>query len=572
MLNARLYRISWLIAGAALIVALLTLRPASGSAPDPVLPPTFDGRSALALAGELALRAPERPPGSEGDVVAADWVQRMLAAVPGGRGRVGRQDFVVRSGGQTYHLRNVYMAVPAAPGSSLGSSVVVVAPRDTPAGVTGGTSGTAILVELARLSATTTLQHPLLVVSTDGSTLGNAGIRWFLHRFSGTAIAGAIVLDAPGEATGTKVSIWSFGRSRGRSLAMVRLAEHAIERAGGRPDGHERLLTQLLRLGVPQTFGDQGALVAAGVPAVTLAGRSDAPLRTGPPPTEARMAMVGNAAETLLGSLDAGDRVAGPTTALQLTGKVLWPGAARVLLLLLALPLLVSAVDVLARLRRARVPLVPGLRAVAWRAAPPLAGLIAAQLLVIAGALPGAAVGAPPLPDAVPFDALAGLSIALVAVAALAAWKLAGVRRQRLAATPSGEAVAALVALSALVLALWWTHPYTLALVLPIAHAGLLATAAPRRWHLGALAALALAPLAALTLLTAGQLDRNPLFAAWYLLVTAVDGARSIPGAVASILIAACVWSLARFVIFRARKGLVKGRAAPAQPAPAAKD
>jgi hypothetical protein len=571
MLNARLYRISWLIAGAALIVALLTLRPPSGSAPDPVLPPAFDGRSALALTGELAARAPERAPGSEGDVLAADWVQRRLAAVPGGRGRVGRQDFVVRSGGQTHRLSNVYLAVPAAPGSSVGSSVLVVAPRDTPVGVTGGTSGTAIMVELARLSATTTLRHPLLFVSTDGSTLGNAGIRWFLKRFSATPIAGAIVLDAPGEAAGTKVSIWSFGRSRGRSLAMVRLAERAVTRAGGRPDGHDGLVTQLLRLAMPQTFGDQGPLVAAGVPAVTLAGRPDEPLRTGPQPTAERLAMVGNAAETLLGSLDAGERVAAPTTAVQFTGKVLWPGAARVLLLLLALPLLVCAFDVLVRLRRAKVPLVPGLRAVGWRAAPPLAALIAAQLLVIAGALPGAAVGAPPLPDAVPFDGVAGLSITLVAVAALAAWKLAGARRERLGATPSGEAVAALVALSALVLALWWTHPYTLVLVLPLAHAALLATAAPRRWHLGALTALALAPLVALTLLTAGQLDRNPIFALWYLLMTAVDGARSIPGAIAAILIASCGWSLVRFVIFRARKGLVTGRPAPAQPAPPAK-
>src|SRR5205085_6751013 len=108
----------------------------------------------------------------------------------------------------------------------------------------------------------------------------------------------------------------------------------------------------------------------------------------------------------------------------------------------------------------------------------------------IAGGLPGAAVGAPPLPDAVPFDGVAGLSMTLVALAALAGWKIASGRRERLGATSSGEAVAALVALSALILALWWTHPYTLALVLPIAHAALLATAAPRRWQLAALAAL----------------------------------------------------------------------------------
>jgi len=563
MLNARLYRISWLIAGAALIVALLTLRPPSGSAPDPVLPPTFDGRSALTLAGELAVRAPERTPGSEDDVLAASWVERKLAALPGAHGRVGRQDFVVRTGGQDHRLRNVYMAMPAAAGSAYGSAVLVVAPRDTPAGVAGGTSGTAIMLELARQSASTTLQHPLIFVSTDGSTLGNAGIRWFLHRFSQTPIAAAIVLDAPAEATGRTVDIWSFGRSRGRSLAMVGAAERAIQRAGGRPDGHEGLITQLLRMGMPQTFGDQGPLVAAGVPAVTLAARPDEPLRTTAPPTAARMTMVGTASAGLLGSLDAVDRLAGPTTAIQFTGKVLWPSAARVLLLFLALPLLVCAADVLRRLSRARVPLVPGLRAVGWRAAPGLAALIAAQLLVVIGALPDAAVGAPPLPGAVPFGGVAGLSLTLVVIAALAAWKLADTRRARLGPTPSSEAVASVVALSLLILALWWFHPYTLALVLPLAHAGLLATAAQRRWHLGVLGAIAVAPFVALIVLLGSQLDRGPVFTTWYLLETSVSGARSLPGAIAAILIATCVWSLVRFVVFRARKGLVKGREAP---------
>src|SRR5207248_3355394 len=152
----------------------------------------------------------------------------------------------------------------------------------------------------------------------------------------------------------------------------------------------------------------------------------------------------------------------------------------------------------------------------------------------------------------VPFDGVAGLSLTLVVLAALAGWKVASRRRQRLGAMTSSEAVGALVALSALILALWWTHPYTLALVLPLAHAGLLATAAPRRWHLGALAAVALAPLAVLILLMGSQLGRGPVFTTWYLLVTAVDGARSIPGAIAGILIATCVWSLVRFVIFRA--------------------
>src|SRR5262245_12004845 len=111
MLNARLYRTSWLVAGVALVVALLTLqRPATP--PQPALPPAFDGAAARALAGNLALATP-RPPGSAADARAADWVEGRFRAIPGGAGRVGRQSFVARASGVSYRLSNVYLAVPA---------------------------------------------------------------------------------------------------------------------------------------------------------------------------------------------------------------------------------------------------------------------------------------------------------------------------------------------------------------------------------------------------------------------------------------------------------------------------
>src|SRR5262245_25290296 len=97
MLNARLYRTSWLVAGVALVVALLTLqRPATP--PQPALPPAFDGAAARALAGNLALSVP-RPPGSAADARAADWVEGRLRAIPGSTARVGRQNFAARAGG-----------------------------------------------------------------------------------------------------------------------------------------------------------------------------------------------------------------------------------------------------------------------------------------------------------------------------------------------------------------------------------------------------------------------------------------------------------------------------------------
>ena len=160
----------------------------------------------------------------------------------------------------------------------------MVAPRDTPAGAQGAATGTAILIELARLSTTIAHNRPLLFVSTDGSTLGNAGIRWFLRRFSAVPLIGAVVLDQP-DAAGAAIHLWNDGRSATQSVAMATYGAAAVRRAGGRPRGDDGFFEQLLRLAVPQTFGDQGPLVAGDVPAVTLAGRRESPLPSREPAT-----------------------------------------------------------------------------------------------------------------------------------------------------------------------------------------------------------------------------------------------------------------------------------------------
>ena len=57
MLNARLYRTCWLVAGVALVVALLTLEtPDTG--PEPPLPSAIDGDAALEITNQLEAIAP----------------------------------------------------------------------------------------------------------------------------------------------------------------------------------------------------------------------------------------------------------------------------------------------------------------------------------------------------------------------------------------------------------------------------------------------------------------------------------------------------------------------------------
>jgi hypothetical protein len=554
VLNVRLYRTCWLVAGVALVVALLTLQTPSPG-PEPALPSTIDGQGTARLAAQLAAIAPVRAPGSGPDQAAGRWVHDQLAQVPGSKGRVQTQDLEARAGGETLRLQNVYLSIPGTgQGAARQSGIVVVAPRDTPVGVAAGTSSTAVLLRLAQVSATTRHARPQLFVSTDGSTVGNAGLRWFLERFRDFPVAAVVSLDAPGEANGDRVHIWVQGRADRQALALGHLAERSVERAGGRPSLPESLAGQLMRLAVPQTFGEQGPAIAHGIPAVTLSARSESPLRPGRDGGADRMEMVANAANGLLGVLDAEPAVPAADRSLAFAGKTLRPTMTRLAFLLVMLPVLVLTLDVVARERRGRVPMGDGLRVVGLRAVPPLAALAVAHLLTLGGLLPRAAAGEPPIPAQTRFGAGAGLGVAIVIAVAVIAVVWSRRRTRRIGAPPGAEGAAALSLLCLLMIVLWFVNPFALILALPAAHAVLLAVAARRPWHLAALAAIAVAPFLVLLGVQSGVLNANPFFTTWYLLETAASGSRGAVGLLIAILIGACVWSLAALVGGRAAK------------------
>jgi hypothetical protein len=563
VLNVRLYRTAWLVAGVALVVALLTLQtPDPG--PEPSLPPTIDGQAVLELDRTLASTAPERAAGSGEDLRAARFVQNQLAQVPGdaapGRRKrqVQVQEFQALRDGRPVALQNVYLVVPGVPDGSVPGGIVVVAPRDTPVGVSGGTSASAVLVRLARASATTRHQRPHLFVSTDGSTIGNAGLRWFLRRFSAFPLSAVIVLDAPGEADGDRVHVWSAGRSDRQTLGLGNLAERSIERVGGRPQGPPGITGQLLRLAVPQTFGEQGAAIAAGLPAVTLSGRSESPLREGATPTAERLALVANAAEDLLNVLDATQGIPAADGSLRFAGKFLRPTIARLALLLLMLPVLVLTLDIVARRRRARAPLADGLRLVALRVVPLGVGLVAAHLLCLGGLLPRPAAGVPPIPADARFGALSGLAIVLAIGAGFLGWRATRRAARRIRVSGAAETAAALAALSVLLVVLWVVSPYALVLAVPAAHAALLASGVRYPWQLPGLVVLLVLPFAALVFSIAGVLNSNALFAGWYLACTAAAGARGAVGLLLGVLVAACVWSIIARVVESALAGDIR--------------
>src|SRR5262249_40054532 len=155
------------------------------------------------LAAELARGYPDRSPGSPGSIGAARWVEDELrpyglatsrdvfsASVPG-RGRVG--------------LVNLVTTVI---GKSSQAIVVMAHPDDVGLGegANDNASGTAALVELARLYGNTVIAgprvrpaHTLVFVSTDGGAFGGVGAAHFVSTWPfRDQIVAVIVLDAIG--------------------------------------------------------------------------------------------------------------------------------------------------------------------------------------------------------------------------------------------------------------------------------------------------------------------------------------------------------------------------------------
>ena len=223
----------------------------------------------------------------------------------------------------------------------------------------------------------------------------------------------------------------------------------------------------------------------------------------------------GRTAETLVASLDLVDSVPSPAAGVIINGRELRPVMSRIVILLLALPILVAALDLAVRLQRAGVRLLPFMSALMWRLVPVMTALLVGHLLAAAGMIAGPAGGWPPLADQVPFDLPAIVAIALSVGAAVLAWLLVRHRATRRDAEVASRAAAGVIALAAVCLLLWLTSPFALLVALPAAHAALVATRATRPWQVVGLAVAAAIPAVLLVWWASGRIDRGFPYSTW---------------------------------------------------------
>jgi hypothetical protein len=500
MLDLRVYRAAFAPAVLAAVITAFSLGSPPRGATTTLAPDAFQGSRALRQLRQLVSGYPNRRPGSAGDKALARDVAGQMRAT-------GLQVSTKRFEGQTIDgKRTLTDVVGVRPGSLTSRRIVVIAHRDAAArGSAAQLSGTAALLELARVYTGRPLRRTLVLVSTSGGSGGGAGARHFALHPGGPVDAVLVLGDVGGTILrGPEVVPWSNAEGIS-SLELQRTVATALKAETGISQKGPSSLSQWTRLAVPLTVGEQGEVAANALPAVLLSASGERGPGAEGRVSEFRLNGFGRAALRAITALDA--RRGGPMVvkAEVVSGPNVLPSWSVWLLVgTLLLPVLVTAIDAYARAARRRQPMIAWMAWAITSALPFLLAAGVALLLGVTGLLP-AAPHAPVAEGAAGFGAAGWVCLAVVLAVAVAGFPL---RRYLLAALglragagPLGDSIGAgaAVALFAAVVAtgVWLANPFAAALLLPGAHIALF-VAAPevrlRRWVALALVAVAAMP------------------------------------------------------------------------------
>lgn len=513
MLDPRIYRAAWLPILFALVLAGFSLRDQPRPLTSSLAADAFDGAAAFRQLDRLAAEAPLRRPGSAGDERVAARVEQTLRA---NGFRVGVERFEAETADGRRELTTVV-------GERTGFSsrrVLVLAHRDALGrGARAELSGTAALLELARVLGGRTLDRTLVLASTSGGTAGLAAARRLAEE-SGAQLDAVLVLgDLAGAGTDRPVVVpWSESKAIA-PLELRRTVEAAVAAEAEVRAGAIRPGVQLARLAFPLTLGEQGPFNARGIGAVLLSASGERAPAADAPVSEERLTAFGRAALRSVGALDAGSDVPASEPYVVLERKILPAWSVRVLAIVLMLPVLLAAIDAFARVRRRRERVAMWLRWVAVSVAPfALAGLLTVGLFQA-----GLIDAAPDSPVAGAAAAPSAAALACLAVVLALGWFVMRPRLARLAGVQGdpgtgGAATAVVLVLCAAALVVWVANPYASLLLVPALHLWLL-TMAPetqlRRPLAVALWAVGLLPPLLVAYAYARQFGLDPLELAW---------------------------------------------------------
>ncbi len=529
MLNGRIYRAAFLPLLGAVVIAGFSLTGRTAPLTSNLTPQAFEGARAFATLQSLARRFPDRRPGGVGDQALAAHVAGTLRGFGNpatGGFAVSVHDFRAQTiDGE----RTLATVIAQRPGTTGEAPIVVLAHRDAAGrGAEAELSGTAVLLELARVLAAGETRRTIVLVSTSGGSGGNAGAADFaahvgqeLGGATGGSVDAALVL---GDLAGTSLraplaAAFSDGADSAPALLQSTVAAALAVQAGVEA-GTPSTLAQLAHLVFPLPAGEQAPLDAAGLPAVLLGVGGERPAPADEPVSAARLEGFGRAALAAVYALDGEAEVPSRLEAgLLIEHKAIPEWALRLVVAALLAPALLVLGDGLARLRRRNEPVGRWVACALACALPFLAGALFAIVLGRLHAIPAPRPPVPPAATALDRAAReAVLATALVLVFAWLGWPVA-MRRLGLPRRPSDEdtaVLAPLLVLGGLAVVVWALAPLTaLLLVLPL-HVWLVFASPlrppPGRVPLGALGlvALGVAPLVLLVAFYAAQLGLGP--------------------------------------------------------------
>jgi Peptidase family M28 len=490
--NGRLYRMGWLVVALPLVTIAFTItRPAPLPNASATLQPVFDAAAARLVASDLAAVYPDRSPGSPASPGAASWVRDELAGLGIPTATDTFEETIPGRGRTT--LRNVVGVVS---GRSR-DTIVVVAHRDSTPGTPGvndNASGTGALVELARAYSATrgaaaggvNPNHTLVFASTDGGAYGLLGARRLAqHPPNSGRVVAVVVLDAIGSNHRPRLELSGHG-PRSPTPVFTATAAARIEDETGHSAGTPGTLAQVLDLAFPFSLYEQDAFLTEHISAVTITTEGSRPSAgvSIDRLNGARIGQAGRAAEGVIASLDALDLGRDTNSYVFANGRVIKGWTIAFLFIAMLVPVALANADLLARLRRRRIPLRPALRSYVRRLAFWLWVGAAFYLLALLGMWPTGAAGAVN-PASAAATHWPRLGLAVLTIIVLVSWVIVRTRLVRRRPVEEEEEVAALtVAVTSTMLVafvLIVTNPYALLFVLPSAHAWLWLIAARQR-------------------------------------------------------------------------------------------
>jgi hypothetical protein len=526
VLDPRIYRAGFLPILFALVLVGFSLREPPRPLTASLAPDAFDGAAAFRQLNRLAAAAPLRRPGSAGDRLVAQRVDETLRA---NGFRVGVRRFTAETADGSRELETVV-------GERAGFSnrrILVIAHRDALGrGARAELSGTAALLELARVLGGRTLGRTLVLASTSGGTAGLAAAERLAQEYGSSArpVDAVLVLgDLAGTRTDRPLVVpWSESTSLA-PLELRRTIESALMAEARMRAGTVSPSVQLSRLAFPLTLGEQGPFNAHGLGAVLLSASGERPPAADAPVSAERLTEFGRAALRSVGALDGGGDLPGSEPYMLLEHKLLpaWP--VRLLAIALMLPVLLAAIDAFARVRRRRERVGMWLGWVAMSVLPFVLGGLLAIVLFRTGLIE-AAPGAPVAGLAAAPNAAA---LASVAVLVMLAWfglrplllRLLGVEGE---VGGGGAATAIVLVLCAATLAVWIGNAYASLLLIPALHLWLLAMAPEthlRRPVALVLWALGLMPPLLVAYAYGRQFGLDPLELVWMVTLLVAGGA-----------------------------------------------